>query len=144
MATAVKKKSAAAKKSAAKKTTPAKTAVKSAAAKKRLKDPHGGLTAAGREYFEKQEGAHLRPGVQGAADTPDKMRRKGSFLRRMFGREKMPPLVDKQGRPTRLALSAQAWGEKTPKTEADARKLADKGAKLLEKYQSSKSASKSK
>lgn len=144
MATAAKRTRAAAKKSAAKKTTRVKTAAKSATAKRKLKDPHGGLTAAGRAYFEKKEGAHLRPGVQGAADTPDKMRRKGSFLRRMFGREKMPPLVDKQGRPTRLALSAQAWGEKTPKTEADARKLADKGAKLLEKYQGTKSAGKAK
>lgn len=50
----------------------------------RRKDPEGGLTASGRKYFRKKEGAHLRPGVKGPADTPEKMRRKGSFLRRHY------------------------------------------------------------
>lgn len=97
------------------------------------KDPRGGLTAAGREFFAKKEGSHLRPGVKGAADTPEKMVRKGSFLRRHFAHPR-GPMVDEQGRPTRLALSAQAWGEALPKTMADAKKLADKGHKLLEQY----------
>ncbi len=46
--------------------------------KKRLKDPKGGLTAAGRAHFKKKEGANLKPGVKGAAHTPEKMRRKGT------------------------------------------------------------------
>lgn len=109
---------------------------KATAASKR-KDPAGGLTAAGRAYFKKTEGAHLKPGVTGAADTPEKMRRKGSFLRRHFAHPR-GPMVDEKGKPTRLALSAHAWGEPVPKTMAAAKKLAAKGAKLLERYQKAK------
>lgn len=101
------------------------------------KDPHGGLTAAGRRYFARKEGAHLKPGVQGPADTPEKMRRKGSFLRRHFAHLR-GPLRDAEGKPTRLALSAHAWGEPVPKTIAAARKLATKGKRLLERYAASK------
>jgi Domain of unknown function (DUF6321) len=101
------------------------------------KDPKGGLTAAGRAAFKAKEGANLKPGVKGAADTPEKMRRKGSFLRRMFTHLR-GPLVDAKGQPTRLALSARAWGEPVPKTVTAAEKLAAKGARLLEKYAKSK------
>ncbi len=96
-------------------------------------DPEGGLTATGRAYFAKKEGAHLKPGVQGAADTPEKMRRKGSFLRRHFANPR-GPMKKPNGEPTRLALSAHAWGEPVPKTLADAKKLAARGAKLLAQY----------
>lgn len=47
-------------------------------AQQSLRDPDGGLTAAGRKHFKETEGANLKPGVKGAADTPTKMRRKGS------------------------------------------------------------------
>lgn len=104
---------------------------------KRLKNPNGGLTAAGREHYRKTEGAHLKPGVRGKADTPEKMRRKGSFLRRHYANLR-GPLKDSEGEPTRLALQAQAWGEKAPKTKADAKKLAQKGERLLERYRKSK------
>lgn len=119
--------------------TAKKTAKKSSAAAR--KNPKGGLTARGRAYFAKTEGAHLKPGVTGAADTPEKMRRKGSFLRRFFTHLR-GPLVDKDGKPTRLALSAHAWGEPVPKTAAAARKLAAKGERLLEKYAAQKARSK--
>ena len=98
-----------------------------------LKDPNGGLTAAGRKAYKESEGAELRPGVKGTADTPEKMKRKGSFLRRHFTTLR-GPLVDEHGKPTRLALQAQAWGEAAPKTEAAAQKLAEKGTRLLERY----------
>ena len=101
------------------------------------KDPKGGLTAAGRAWFNKKEGSHLKPGVTGAADTPEKMKRKGSFLTRHFTHPR-GPMVDDKGEPTRLALSAHAWGEPVPKTMAAAKKLAAKGRKLLEKYQATK------
>lgn len=104
--------------------------------KKPLKDPKGGLTAAGRKAFKKKDGANLKPGVKGKADTPEKMKRKGSFLSRHF-KNLRGPLV-KDGKPTRLALSAHAWGEPVPKTVAAAKKLAAKGAALLKKYQASK------
>ena len=80
-----------------------------------------------------KEGANLKPGVKGTPKTPEEMKRKGSFLRRHFANLR-GPLVDENGDPTRLALQAQAWGEKVPKTEAEAKKLADKGTKLLEQY----------
>lgn len=116
-------------------------ATKKAAAKKSApksmpkggRNPKGGLTAKGRAYFAKKEGSHLKPGVTGAADTPEKMHRKGSFLVRTFSHPR-GPMVDVKGQPTRLALSAHAWGEAVPKTVSAAHKLAAKGHTLLSKY----------
>jgi hypothetical protein len=99
------------------------------------RNPAGGLTAAGREFYRKTQGSDLKPGVKGAADTPEKMKRKGSFLTRHFTHPRGPMVKD--GKPTRLALSAQAWGESVPKTEAAAHKLAAKGRALLKKYHAS-------
>lgn len=101
------------------------------------KDPKGGLTAAGRKKFNEADGSNLKPGVKGKADTPEKMRRKGSFLRRHFANP-AGPMVDEKGQPTRLALSAHAWGEPIPKTADAAKKLADKGTKLLLQYAKTK------
>ena len=111
--------------------------------KQPLKDPKGGLTAAGRAHFKKTEGANLKPGVKGAADTPEKQQRKGSFLRRHFANENAGPLADDKGKPTRHALSAVAWGEPVPKTPGDVKKLAKKGTELLEQYHESKGEEKS-
>lgn len=102
-----------------------------------LRDPKGGLTAAGRAYFKRKEGANLKPGVRGPANTPEKMRRKGSFLTRFFTNPS-GPMKDEKGRATRLALSAAAWGEPVPQDMEDARKLAAKGRRLLERYQNTK------
>jgi hypothetical protein len=99
--------------SAAAKKTPSKKSVKLT---KAGKDPKGGLTAAGRKAYNQATGGHLRPGVKGAADTPEKKRRKGSFLTRHFTTPPGP--VEKNGEPT-------------PKSEADEKKLAAKGRKLL-------------
>ena len=129
-------------KKAATNTTKKKAAKKSAkkAKKKKAgspeKDPKGGLTAAGRKAFAKKDGSHLKPGVMKKASemSPVEMRRKGSWAKRFFGRAKLPPLVDAKGEPTRLALSAHSWGEKVPKTEKAARKIAKKGEKLLKRY----------
>ena len=64
--------------------------------------------------------------------TPEEMRRKGSWAVRFYGRSgRLPPLV-KNGEPTRFALTAAAWGEPVPKTIAAARKIAEKGRKLLD------------
>lgn len=101
------------------------------------RDPKGGLTAAGRAWFNRKEGSHLRPGVRGPADTPEKMRRKGSFLTRHFTHPR-GPMLDGSGKPTRLALSAHAWGEPVPKSMAAAKKLAAKGRRLLERYHAAK------
>lgn len=105
------------------------------------KDPKGGLTAAGRAYFKKKDGAHLKPGVTKKMSemTPDDMKRKGSWAVRFYGRKgKLPPLKDKNGEPTRFALTAAAWGEPVPKTITAARKIAAKGERLLEKARKAK------
>lgn len=103
---------------------------------KKMKDPKGGLTAAGRKEFADKQGSHLKPGVRKAQSemTPEEMKRKGSWATRFYGREKLSPLQDKKGEPTRFALTAAAWGEPVPRTEAAARRIADKGRKLLERY----------
>ncbi|QOG17336.1 DUF6321 domain-containing protein [Bradyrhizobium sp. SEMIA] len=106
----------------------------------RGKDPRGGLTAAGRKAFARKQGAHLRPGVtkKESEMTPQEMRRKGSWAVRFYGRAKLPPLVDENGKPTRHALSAHAWGEPVPRTVAAARRMAAKGERLLARYRRAK------
>jgi hypothetical protein len=105
--------------------------------KERLKDPKGGLTAAGRRHFNRTTGSKLKPGVRGKADTPEKMRRKGSFLTRFFTNPS-GPMVNDKGEPTRLALSAAAWGEPVPKNRSDAAALAAKGRRMLDRYENTK------
>lgn len=108
-----------------------------ATAKKAVeKDPKGGLTAAGRAAFKAKDGSNLKPGVTKAESemSPEDMKRKGSWASRFYGRDPLPKLVDAKGEPTRFALSAAAWGEPVPKTEAAARRIAAKGHKLLERY----------
>jgi hypothetical protein len=151
-------KAKASKKKSAKKSPKRKPVKKKAAQKKaartsrkrrvsaREKDPRGGLTAAGRKAFARQQGAHLRPGVTKTVSemTPQEMRRKGSWAVRFYGRAKLPPLVDANGRPTRHALSAHAWGEPVPKTVAAARRIAAKGERLLARYHRTKTRTKTK
>jgi len=104
---------------------------------KKIRDPEGGLTAYGREYFKRKEGADLKPGIKGAADTPEKMRRKGSFLTRFYTNPS-GPLKKENGEPTRLALAAKAWGEPVPTTSAATARLAAKGRSMLERYKMQK------
>ena len=129
-----------AKKSAAKTRKTAKSSTRKRAGRAREKDPRGGLTAAGRRAFAEQQSAHLKPGVtkKESEMTPQDMRRKGSWAVRFYGRKKLPPLVDAQGRPTRHALSAHAWGEPVPGTVAAARRIAAKGERLLQRYKRAK------
>ena len=107
---------------------------------KKHKNPKGGLTEAGRKFFKRKEGSNLKPGVKGAANTLQKMRRKGSFLSRFYGRSDLPPFKKPNGEPTRFALAARAWGESAPTNAQAARKLASKGKNLLERYQNTKKA----
>ena len=107
---------------------------------RRTRDPQGGLTAAGRAEFAEKDGAQLKPGVTKPESemSLEDMRRKGSWAARFYGREHLPPLTKPDGSPTRFALSAHAWGEKVPTTEAQARKIAEKGRKLLKRYRDEK------
>lgn len=104
---------------------------------KKHKDPKGGLTEAGRRAYNRATGSNLRPGVKGPADTPEKMRRKGSFLVRMFSNPE-GGATKPNGQPTRRALSAAAWGESVPKSTQAMAALAAKGRRLLEAYKRSK------
>ncbi len=117
------------------------TALKRAGAPKSMppdgRNPKGGLTAKGRAFFAERDGLHLKAGVTGPADTPEKMLRKGSFLVRTFTHPR-GPMLDKNGEPTRLALSAHAWGEKVPSSVSAAHTLAAKGHTLLAKYHAEK------
>ena len=76
--------------------SPRRASVPKAMPKEGKGPERAGLTAKGREFFAKKEGAHLRPGVQGPADTPEKMVRKGSFLRRHFAHPR-GPVKDEKG-----------------------------------------------
>jgi len=95
------------------------------------KNPRGGLNAKGRASYKSQTGGTLKAPVKGAPDSPQEMRRKGSFLTRMGS---MPGLlVDEQGDKTRLKLSLEAWGHYGGKDSAVA-----KGRRLLERYRKKK------
>ena len=102
------------------------------------RDPKGGLTPEGRRRYNAATGSNLKPGVRGPANTPEKLRRKGSFLRRMFAPSARGPLINSEGQPTRRALSARAWGEAAPRTAAAEAKLYAKGKRLLERYAKTK------
>jgi hypothetical protein len=100
------------------------------------KNPAGGLSEAGRRAYNRATGSKLKPGVRGAADTPEKMRRKGSFLTRMFSDPVGGAL--KNGKASRRALSAAAWGEPVPKTAGGMLALASKGRRMLARYKAMK------
>ena len=91
----------------------------------RLKDPKGGLTAAGRAAFKRSEGANLKPGVKNyeSASLADK-KRWVSWASRFYGRSKIPPLKKPNGEPTRYALTANAWGQPVPQNEQQVRRIA--------------------
>jgi hypothetical protein len=66
------------------------------------KNPQGGLNAKGRASYKAETGGTLKPPVK-AGDNP----RRASFLARMGN---MPGPMEKNGKPTRLALALKAWG----------------------------------
>ena len=69
--------------------------------RKEGKSPSGGMNAKGRASA-KAEGMNLKAPVK-SGDNP----RRASFLARMGN---MPGPMEKNGEPTRLALSLKAWG----------------------------------
>jgi hypothetical protein len=104
----------------------------------KYKDPEGGLTEAGRRKFERSgESGNLQPGVKDSSPIGERAKRKGSFLTRFYTNPS-GPLVGDNGKPTRLALAANAWGEPVPRTAASAARLAAKGRNLLDKYKMDK------
>jgi len=77
------------------------------------KNPKGGLNAKGRSSYKSETGGTLKPPVK-SGDNP----RRASFLARMGS---MPGPMEKNGEPTRLALSLKAWGASS---KADAKSKA--------------------
>ena len=70
--------------------------------RKEGKNAAGGLNAKGRASYKAETGGTLKPPVK-AGDNP----RRASFLARMGN---MPGPMEKDGKPTRLALALKAWG----------------------------------
>lgn len=88
------------------------------------KDPQGGLTAKGRAHYARTEGASLKPGVKNyESASPADKKRWISWALRFYNRKALPPM-QKDGKPTRMALTAQAWGHEPPKNELEARAIA--------------------
>ena len=79
------------------------------------KNPKGGLNAKGRASYKAETGGTLKPPVK-AGDNP----RRASFLARMGN---MPGPMEKNGKPTRLALALRAWGANS-KAEAKSKAAA--------------------
>lgn len=88
------------------------------------KNPKGGLTAAGRAHYN-AKGSNLKPGVKsyGSASRSDKSRWV-NWATRFYSNPRGPMVKD--GKPTRLALMARAWGQPVPKTREQAQAIAAK------------------
>ena len=71
--------------------------------RKEHKSKTGGLTAAGRKYFKRKEGANLKPPVRKGTNP-----RRVSFAARFAGMK--GPMKKPDGTPTRKALALKKWG----------------------------------
>lgn len=71
--------------------------------RKEHKNPEGGLTAAGRAYFKRTEGANLKAPIKEGTNP-----RRVSFAARFAGMK--GPMEKPGGEPTRKALALKAWG----------------------------------
>jgi hypothetical protein len=71
--------------------------------RKEHKNPEGGLTAAGRAYFKRTEGANLKAPLKEGTNP-----RRVSFAARFSGMK--GPMEKPNGEPTRKALALKAWG----------------------------------
>lgn len=93
-------------------------------AKKKYKNPKGGLTAAGRAFYKRTEGANLKPGVKNYSKASDADKKRWvRWALRFAGRSDVPPLKKPNGEPTRFALMFAAWGEPVPTTVEAVRKV---------------------
>lgn len=98
---------------------------------KKGKNPKGGLNAAGRRSL-KAQGQNIRPGVKNYSSASDRDKRRWiSWATRFYSNPK-GPMVGENGKPTRLALMADAWGEPVPKTREAAQAIAAKARRRKE------------
>lgn len=82
---------------------------------KKYQNESGGLNQAGRDYFKRKEGSNLKRPQSSGTDG-----RRVSFAARFSG---MQGPLEKNGKPTRLALALKKWGFKN---KAEARAFANK------------------
>jgi hypothetical protein len=76
--------------------------------RKEHKNPSGGLSQKGRDYYNKKTGSNLKRPVTGKAKKGSKAaKRRKSFCARMSGVK--GPMKDSKGRPTRKALALRKW-----------------------------------
>lgn len=101
-----------------------------------IRNKKGGLSSYGRKYFKKKFGSNLKAGVKKFRTEKDKIRW-ARWATRFYNRKKIPKLV-KNGKLTRYALMAHAWGVKPPRTIREARKIGKKGHLILKKMKSRK------
>jgi hypothetical protein len=87
--------------------------------RKEHKNPRGGLTKKGREFFKRKEGSNLKPPVKKGTNP-----RRVSFAARFAGMK--GPMKNSDGTPTRKALALRAWGFRSVES---ARNFANKNKK---------------
>ena len=76
--------------------------------RKEHKNPTGGLSKKGRDYYNRKTGSNLKRPVTGKAKRGSKAaKRRKSFCARMSGVK--GPMKDSKGRPTRKALALRKW-----------------------------------
>ena len=87
--------------------------------RKEHKNPRGGLTQKGRDFFKRKEGSNLKPPVKTGTNP-----RRVSFEARFAGMK--GPMKNPDGTPTRKALALRAWGFRSVES---ARNFANKNKK---------------
>ena len=87
--------------------------------RKEHKNPRGGLTQKGRDFFKRKEGSNLKPPVKTGTNP-----RRVSFAARFAGMK--GPMKNSDGTPTRKALALRAWGFRSVES---ARNFANKNKK---------------
>lgn len=77
--------------------------------RKEHKNPEGGLSEKGRDYYNAKTGANLKRPVSAeqAKKSPKSAARRKSFCARMSGAR--GAMKDEKGRPTRKALALKKW-----------------------------------
>ena len=76
--------------------------------RKKHKNPTGGLSEAGRKYYNSKTGSNLKRPVTGKVKRGSKAaKRRKSFCARMSGMK--GAMKDSKGRPTRKALALRKW-----------------------------------
>lgn len=92
--------------------------------KKKYKNPKGGLTQAGRDYYKRTQGSKLKAGVKNYSKASESDKKRWvRWALRFAGRSDIPPLKKPNGEPTRFALMFAAWGEPVPTSVASVRKV---------------------